>query len=144
MGGTAMVQDEVIFYGHPNVQSLHARTIEITKDEHLTMRGDCIIGVQANKACVDLDRALKRRLKSNTAIVRIELMVRTESFLITGMGDQRLNLLNPHDIVIRKTNFVCPRTMSVRCDKASLDIPRKMVKMLQDRDTKAIFRITVE
>lgn len=139
-----MVQDEVIFYGHPNVQSLHARTIEITKDEHLTLRGDCIIGVKANKACADLDEALKRRLKSNSAIVRIELMVGTESFLITGMGDQRLNLLSPHDIVIRKTNFVCPRTVSVRCDKASLELPRKMVKMLQDRDTKAIFRITVE
>ena len=139
-----MVQDEVIFYGHPNVQSLHARTIEITKDEHLTLRGDCIIGVEANKACADLDEAFKRRLKSNSAIVRIELMVGTESFLITGMGDQRLNLLSPHDIVIRKTNFVCPRTVSVRCDKASLELPRKMVKMLQDRDTKAIFRITVE
>ena len=139
-----MVQDEVIFYGQPNVQSLHARTIEITKDEHLTLRGDCIIGVKANKACADLDEALKRRLKSNSAIVRIELMVGTESFLITGMGDQRLNLLSPHDIVIRKTNFVCPRTVSVRCDKASLELPRKMVKMLQDRDTKAIFRITVE
>jgi hypothetical protein len=144
MAGTAMVQDEVIFYGHPNVQSLHARTIEITKDEHLTLRGDCIIGVKANKACADLDEAFKRRLKSNSAIVRIELMIGTESFLITGMGDQRLNLLSPHDIVIRKTNFVCPRTVSVRCDKASLELPRKMVKMLQDRDTKAIFRITVE
>jgi uncharacterized protein len=144
MAGTAMVQDEVIFYGHPNVQSLHARTIEITKDEHLTLRGDCIIGVEANKACADLDEAFKRRLKSNSAIVRIELMVGTESFVIIGMGDQRLNLLSPHDIVIRKTNFVCPRTVSVRCDKASLELPRKMVKMLQDRDTKAIFRITVE
>jgi hypothetical protein len=144
MARTAMVQDEVIFYGHPNVQSLHARTIEITKDEHLTLRGNCIIGVKANKACADLDEALKRRLKSNSAIVRMELMVGTESFLITGMGDQRLNLLSPHDIVIRRTNFVCPRTLSVRCDKASLELPRKMVKMLHDRDTKAIFRITVE
>jgi hypothetical protein len=144
MAGTAMVQDEVIFYGHPNVQSLHARTIEITKDEHLTLRGDCIIGVEANKACADLDEAFKRRLKSNSAIVRIELMVGTESFVITGMGDQRLNLLSPHDIVIRKTSFVCSRTVSVRCDKASLELPRKMVNILQDRDTKAIFRITVE
>jgi uncharacterized protein len=144
MVGTAMVQDEVIFYGHPNVQSLHARTIEITTDEHLTLRGDCIIGVKANKSCAGLDEALKRRLKSNSAIVRIKLMVGTESFLITGMGDQRLNLLSLHDIVIRRTNFVCPRTVSVRCDKGSLELPRKMVKMLQDRDTKAIFRITVE
>lgn len=139
-----MVEDEVIFHGHPNVQSLHAKTIEITKEEHLTLRGDCIIGVRANKACAGLDEALKHKLKSNTAIVRIQVIVGSESFLITGLGDQQLELLSPHDIVIRKTNFVCPRTMSVRCDKACIEMPRKMVKMLQDRDTEGIFRITVE
>src|SRR5215216_1833734 len=117
-----MIQDEVMFYGHPNIRSLHAKTIEITKDEHLTPRGDCIVGVKANKACADLD----------------------ESFLILGMGDERLSMLNAHDIVIRKTTFVCPRTMSVLCDKASSDLPRKLVNMLQDQETKGIFRITLE
>lgn len=139
-----MVQDEVTFYGHPNVQSLHAKTIEITKDEHLTARGDCIIGVKANKGCADLDESFKRRVKSNSAVVRIEVMVGEESFLITGRGDERLIMLNVHDIVIRRTNFVCPRTMSILCDKASSEVPRKLVKVLQDRQTKGIFRITVE
>ena len=139
-----MVQDEVTFYGHPNIQSLHAKTIEITKDEHLTPRGDCIIGVKANKACADLDESFKDRLKSNSAIVRIEIMVGDESFLITGRGDERLSMLNSHDIVIRRTNFVCPRTMSVLCDKASSDVPRKLVKMLQDQERKGILRITLE
>lgn len=139
-----MVQDEVTFYGHPNIRSLHAKTIEITKDEHLTPRGDCIIGVKANKACADLDESFKHRLKSNSSVVRIEIMVGDESFLILGMGDERLSMLNAHDIVIRKTNFVCPRTMSVLCDKASSDLPRKLVSMLQDQETKGIFRITLE
>ena len=139
-----MVQNEVTFYGHPNVQSLHAKTIEITKDEHLTPRGDCIIGVKANKACSDFDESFKQRLKSNSSIVRMEIMIGDESILVSGMGDDRLSMLNPHDIVIRKTKFVCPRTMSVQCDKASSDLPRKLVKMLQDRETKGIFRITLE
>lgn len=139
-----MVQDEVTFYGHPNIRSLHAKTIEITKDEHLTPKGDCIIGVKANKACADLDESFKHRLKSNSSVVRIEIMVGDESFLILGMGDERLSMLNAHDIVIRKTNFVCPRTMSVLCDKASSDLPRKLVSMLRDQETKGIFRITLE
>jgi hypothetical protein len=139
-----MVQDEVTFYGHPNIQSLHAKTIEITKDEHLTLRGDCIIGVKANKACADLDESFKHRLKSNSAVVRIEIMVGDKSLLITGRGDERLSMLNANDIVIRRTNFVCPRTMSVLCDKASSDVPRKLVKILQDQETKGIFRITLE
>ncbi len=139
-----MVQDEVIFYGHPNVQSLHGKTLEITKDEHLTLRGDCIIGVRANKACADLHEALKRRLSTSGSIVKIEIMAGSESFVVNGMGDERLSLKNPHDIVIRKTNFVCPRTLSVRCDKASSDVPRNIVKILQDKETRGIFRITVE
>jgi uncharacterized protein len=139
-----MVQDEVTFYGHPNIQSLHAKTIEITKDEHLTLRGDCIIGVKANKACADLDESFKNRLKSNSAVVRIEIMVGDKSLLITGRGDERLSMLNANDIVIRRTNFVCPRTMSVLCDKASSDVPRKLIKILQDQETKGIFRITLE
>ena len=139
-----MVQDEVTFYGHPHIQSLHAKTIEITKDEHLTPKGDCIIGVKANKACADLEESLKHRLKSNTAVVRIEVMIGDDSFLITGRGDERLSLLNVQDIVIRRTNFVCPRTMSVLCDSASSDVPRKLVRMLQNPEAKGIFRITLE
>jgi hypothetical protein len=139
-----MVQDEVTFYGHPNVQSLHGKTVEITKDEHLTLRGDCIVGVRANKACADLNEVLKNRLRSSGSVVKIEIMVGSESFVINGTGDERLTLQNSHDIVIRKTNFVCPRTMSVKCDRASSDLSRKMVKMLQDKGAKGIFRITVE
>jgi hypothetical protein len=144
VAGIAMVQDQVTFYGHPNIRSLHAKTIEITKDEHLTPRGDCIIGVKADKACADLDESLKHRLKSNSSVIKIEIMVGDKSFLISGSGDKRLSMLNAHDIVIRKTNFVCSRTMSVLCDKASSDMPRKLVKMLQDQETKGIFRITLE
>lgn len=139
-----MVQDEVMFYGHPNVQSLHGKTVEITKEAHLTLRGDCIIGVRASKACANLDETLRRRLASSGSIVRIEIIVGSEVFVINGRGDERFTLQNPHDIVIRKTSFVCPRTMSVRCDMASSDVPRNMVSMLQDKDAKGIFRITVE
>ena len=139
-----MFQDEVTFYGHPNIRSLHTKTIEITKDEHLTPRGDCIIGVKATKACADLDESFKHRLKSNDSVIKIEIMVGDESFVISGRGDQRISMLNANDIVIRKSNFVCPRTVSVLCDKASSDVPRKLVEMLQDQETKGIFRITLE
>jgi hypothetical protein len=140
----SLVQDEITFWGHPNVLSLHGRTVEITKEEHLTLRGDCIIGVRASKACADLDEPLKRRLMSDDSLIKIEIMVGSESFEIKGSGDSRLTLKNPHDIVIRKTNFACPRTLSVRCDKASSDVPRKIVKLLQDSEAKGIFRITAE
>ena len=45
---------EIPFSGHKNVLSLHKKTVEITKEPHLTVNGDCIIGVNAGIACVDL------------------------------------------------------------------------------------------
>lgn len=138
------MQEEIAFFGHPNVQSFHARTVEITKEEHLTLKGDCIIGVKATKACADLDPAIKSRLMKNDSKVTIEIVVGNDVYAITGSGDERLTLQNAHDIVIRKTNFVCPRTLSVRCDRASSDIPRRMIQALKDPATKGIFRITIE
>ncbi len=142
--GAQVVQDEVIFYGHPNIRSLHRKSIEITKDSYLTPRGDCIIGIRANKACADLDESIIRGLKSSSAIVEMEVIIGNESFLIKGRGDERVSMLNSHDIVLRRTNFVCPRTMSVLCDKASSDVPRELVRLLQHQEQKGIFRITVE
>jgi hypothetical protein len=139
-----ILQEEIIFFGHPNVQSLHARTIEITKEEHLTLRGDCIIGVRAEKACSDLNEMIKSKLKRNDSQIKIEIIVSNEICTINGAGDQKLTLQDKHDIVIRKTNFVCPRTLSLKCNKASSEVPRSMVKALQDPATKGIFRITVE
>jgi hypothetical protein len=139
-----VVQDEVTFYGHPNVRSLHSKSIEITKDGYLTPKGDCIMGIKANKACTDLEESIRRGLKSSSAIVKIEVIVGDKSFIIKGRGDERLTMLNPQDIVIRRTNFICPRTMSVLCDKASSDMPRELVRLLQHQEQKGIFRITIE
>jgi hypothetical protein len=70
--------------------------------------------------------------------------VGSESYSIKGFGNSKLTLINKHDIVIRKTHFVCPRTLSVGCDGASSDLPRGLVKMLQDSSTVGLLRINVE
>jgi uncharacterized protein len=69
--------------------------------------------------------------------------VDNQLFKLNGRTDRRLSLLNQHDIVLRKTNFICPRTMSIGCDKASSDIQRQMVNLLQKPETKGFLRITV-
>jgi uncharacterized protein len=54
------MQFEIQFFGHANIRSNHKKTIEITKDSHLTTRGDCIIGVNASAGCNDLPESLKK------------------------------------------------------------------------------------
>jgi len=138
------LQDEVLFHGHPNVRSLHSRTLEITTEENLTLRGDCIIGVRANKACRDIGDSIRNRLSKDDSVVILQVCVGSEECTIKGKGEPTLTLQHSHDIVVRKSRFTCPRTLSVSCDKASIDIPRNMVEMLQNPENKGIFRITVE
>ena len=51
---------EIEFSGHENIRSNHQKTIEITKESHLTPRGDCIVGVNAKYSCADLPEELKK------------------------------------------------------------------------------------
>ncbi len=134
---------EVPFSGHENVRALHQKTIEITKDPDLTLRGDCIIGVGADHGCMSIPEKLKQKLRSSESKVTITIQVEDEKFVIEGKGHDELKLENPHDIVIRKSNFLCPRTLAIGCDKASHEIPRKMIKKLQNPKTKGLFVIEV-
>jgi hypothetical protein len=139
-----MAQDEIVFYGHRNVRSFHTKTIEVTKDPNLTLQGDCIIGVRANKSCWDISDKLKRSLKDDNSAITIDIIVENKSFAINALGNSRLLLLSQHDIVIRKSTFICHRTLAIQCNKASSDIPREMILSLQNPETKGLLQITTE
>ena len=139
-----MVQDDVIFHGHPNVLCFHKKSIEVTRDPELSRRGDCIIGVGSNKGCSHLDHRLRYAIGRDDAEIRIEIIVANLSFKVTGRGSYNLSALDRRDIVMRKSGFCCPRTLSVLCDKAASDIPSNIVKKLQDPETEGLLRITVE
>src|SRR5579875_2197601 len=56
-----VISDEIVFRGHENVRALHPTTIEITRDNAISMRADCVIGVGADKGCGDLNEMWVRR-----------------------------------------------------------------------------------
>ena len=134
---------EIPFYGHENIRSLHQKTIEITTDPELTLQGDCIIGVRANCGCNDIPEKMKNLFRNTKSDVLFTITVKDISFKVKGRGHSDLVLTNPHDIVIRKSSFICPRTLATHCNKASDSIPRNMVKLLQNPDSKGSFVIDV-
>ena len=138
------MEEEIIFQGHKNILSLHSRTIEITKDSVLTKNGDCIVGVSANKACDDLDPAVKQKLRTSDTVVKIGIIVEPYEFNILGLGNNHLQVTHKHDIVLRKSNYVDPRTLIVSCDKSAIDIPRYLIKALTDPETKGLLRVRLE
>ncbi|MFQ5940941.1 MAG: DUF371 domain-containing protein [Nitrososphaerales archaeon] len=138
------MEEEIIFYGHPNIRARHETTIELTKAKEVTLRGDCIVGVNASKACTDLSDTFKRKLRQEDSLVRMSLLVGEHAYSLTGYGSSSLILANNHDIVIRKSRFICPRTMVIRCNKASDNIPKDIVCLLQDPAMKGMLRLFVE
>ncbi|NIP61775.1 MAG: DUF371 domain-containing protein [Nitrosopumilaceae archaeon] len=137
------MQFEIEFSGHKNITSLHQKTIEITKDCSLTPKGDCIIGVNASAGCKDIPDKIKSMLKDPTSIATITIMVGSKSFEIQGYGHPELSLANSEDIVIRKSDFTCPRTLAVRCNHASDSIPRDLISDLKKPRAKGKFIIDV-
>ena len=134
---------EVPFQGHRNILSLHQKTIEITKDEKLTSNGDCIVGVSANISCIDLPEKMKKKIQDPKTKIMFSIKAGDQKFIVQGNGSEKLSLKHTTDIVLRKSAFTCSRTIAINCDKASSDIPRDFVKILQNSKTKGNMIIEV-
>ena len=111
---------------------------------HLTPQGDCIVGVNASSGCKDIPAKLKKKLKDPNCSINFSINVEDYTFKFSGKGHKNLVLSHSDDIVIRKSNFVCPRTLAVACNKASDSIPRKIIHLLQDPKTKGTLTIDVQ
>ena len=135
---------EIQFSGHENIRSNHKKTIEITKEHELTVRGDCIIGVNASSSCFDLPDSFKEKLRDSKSKVQFSIKVAEHEFIVEGRGHPDLTFSHKEDIVIRKSDFVSPRTLAVKCDKASDLLPREMVQLLQNPKARGTFTIIVE
>jgi len=128
------VLDIVYAYGHKNISCMHRTTIEITKDDHLTENGDCILAVGASKGCFNLSNELKNQIwKKNKIKVTLRVGSIEDSFF--GFGSEKLKLVDESDIVFRKSDYICERTALINCNKASDQIDRKIIAALHNPQT---------
>lgn len=119
--------------GHKNVLSLHRNTVEFTHDKEVTFRGDCILAVSADYSLEQIRNAhLHGRIK---IIMEID-----------GISDQIVAEYNPlfqdpHEMVIRRTDFVDRRTFAIKADKVAKDIDRRIVEKMKSPD--AVLEISI-
>ncbi|MEM2103036.1 MAG: DUF371 domain-containing protein [Candidatus Bathyarchaeia archaeon] len=130
--------------GHENILSTNKTTFEITKENHLTKRGDCIIAVNADKAAADLSREFKETLRNENAQLTIVIEVDGEKEVVKAFGSPQLSFTHLTDLVVRKSNFICNRTLAIRADKAAKDFSRIFVKKLQNPEQTATITLTAE
>ncbi len=135
---------EVIFaLGHENILATHKTTLEFTKDKHLTKKGDCIIAVAANKALADLSDEFKRNLRKTQAHLILLVEADGISEQVKAQGSPKLILTHPTDVVIRKSGYICNRTLAIHADKAAQDLSRDLAKKLKNPRQKVKLTVMV-
>lgn len=118
--------------GHKNVTSKHKSTFEITKDSEIGITADCIIGVDIDKSMLDFPEDFKNKLANNDTHVIMKLKTSNGFDEIHGYGDNELTLTHPTDIVCRKSNYTCNRTLMVKANKASNDLDSNLIEDLSN------------
>lgn len=136
-----LLLEKIYAYGHSNISCSHNTTIELTKDNFISKRGTCILGISASKACFDLNSELKKRIRNGEKI-KVTIKVDNISDSFYGFGNNKLQLSNPKDIVFRKSEYVCDRTVLIKCSKSSKELARNIIKKIQT--SKNRFKILFE
>jgi hypothetical protein len=116
--------------GHPLVLGTHPTTFEVTREEHLTESGNCIIGIAADKGCAGLTPAFKAILAHDDAVLVTRLACNGIVAEIRSLGSTQLTLDHPTDVVWRKSPFVCGRTIGIRSDGVARTLPRELIANL--------------
>ncbi len=115
-----------------------------TKDIHVSKNGDCIIAMTADKAVADLSVQFKQELRKPNAKVTITIEAGDLKEEIRALGSPKLCLCHQTDIVIRKSDYICNRTLAICSNKSSIDLPRAFVEKLQNPEQKIKVTLTVE
>jgi len=135
--------EQVIAYGHKLISSTHRTTLEISKETELTERGDCIIAVRSNMGCADLSRDFIQAARRQDAQITIAIQADEVVDTVKAMGDPRLSFTHPTDMVVRKSLYVCSRTLAVKADKAAADLSRSLIRKLRNPNQKVRITLTV-
>ena len=140
---TAEIKEVLFGYGHENIQAKHKTTLEFTKDKHLSRKGDCIVTVTADKALTGLSAEFKENLRKPQA--KLTIIIEASGIIeqVSADGSPQLILTHPTDMVIRKSDYVCNRTLAVRADKAAQDLSRNLVEKLKNPKQKVKITLSV-
>jgi hypothetical protein len=138
------ITETIFAFGHNSIQAIHKSTLEITKEAELSERGDCIIAVSADKAMTDLNSEFKESLRKENAKITIMIEAGDVIEVVNALGSTELILTHPTDMVVRKSNYICNRTLAIHADKAACDLSRKLVEKLENPKQKVKIALTVK
>ena len=130
-------------HGHDLITAKHKTTFEFTKDDFLTNRGDCIVAVGA-KGTQELSEDFKRLASIDSAKITVTMEVDGNNEIAVGQGNRELKFNHPTDMVIRKSSYICPRTLMIRSNKSASDLNREFINRLKNSKSTINIIIIVE
>jgi putative hydrolase of the HAD superfamily len=111
--------------GHKNILATHKNTLEFTKDNELSLDGDCILGVKADFSLVELQKLAKGNNKLRMRISAGGVSDTVEFETNKGFSSDR-------ELVLRYSEFSSDRTFGFRATKAANQLDRKLVENMAD------------
>ncbi len=130
-------------HGHINVTSKHKTTFEVTTDPEISLQADCIVGVASEKSMKDFSEELKKAMRRSDAEIKVWLKTKHAQDEITGYGHPELPLNHPTDMVCRKSDYICGRTLMINADKAACDLNSDLINDLKNGEEMQV-EITVK
>jgi hypothetical protein len=139
-----VLSENIVAFGHENIQAIHHSTLMLTKEKHLSKTGDCVVGVASDKAGTDFSRAFKDELKMPNAKLTVILEAGGLTDVINAYGSAKLILTHPTDMVIRKSDYISDRTLAIHADKASNDLSRQLIEKMKNPKQKISITLIVQ
>ncbi|HLC32719.1 MAG TPA: DUF371 domain-containing protein [Candidatus Nanoarchaeia archaeon] len=112
-------------HGHPNIRGTHKNTMEFTKDEHLSVDGDCIIGVRA-----DFDTKKLANFAKQHKTVKFTLSA--DNVIETFTATMNPDFTDKKEAVIRIGEFVDGRTLAFRAEKSAKYLSCELITRMKN------------
>ncbi|MET1101854.1 MAG: DUF371 domain-containing protein [Pyrodictiaceae archaeon] len=126
--------------GHPNILANHEGTLEITSDNFLTPRGECIIGIAAKYLGgegKDSKGAFSKLIIIALPLLPREPMLEKVYGLSSGMANP-----NARRLIVRKSAYIDDKTIMVSATKAASDLNKKFKEAMRSPFTRCLILYT--
>jgi hypothetical protein len=117
--------------GHEHVAATHDTTFEVTTDDWLTPAGDCIVGVEADRAPADFAPAFVDACRDPDTVITVTLDADGTTDTVRARGHPDLTFGSDRSAVVRTSTYVDDRTVAVGADAAAADLDRDLVAALE-------------
>jgi len=124
-------------FGHKNITSRHKISFEFTKDEEVSLKGDCIVGVKADFSLSEIKKFIKNKKDK-----KLKIIIKVDNLKEEVNAELNPDFNDEKEIVVRKSNFISLRTLTIYADKAAADFSKEFKEKLRKEDSKLIVELS--